>query len=126
MPDATAPAAAPATACVCPCQAGDCKACAESLALVTMEIAKAQLVINSLMGVLQGSCPACRARTLDSALAAAVRGLVDALGPEDFAKVRPVARLLVLGIVTTGSSLGVPAWPMTEAAVKEAGLEAPK
>ena len=125
MPQSGAPAAAPATACVCPCQAGDCRACAESLASVTMDVARAQLLINSLMGLLQGSCPACRTRTLDAALAAAVRARMG-LGPEDFAKVRPVARLLVLGIVTTGSSMGVPAWPLTEAAVKEAGLEVPK
>jgi len=90
-----------------------------------MDVARAQLLINSLMGLLQGSCPACRTRTLDAALAAAVRARMG-LGPEDFAKVRPVARLLVLGIVTTGSSMGVPAWPLTEAAVKEAGLEVPK
>lgn len=125
MPQSEAPAAARATVCVCPCQAGDCKGCAEGLASVTMEIAKAQLLINSLMGLLQGSCPACRTRTLDAALAATVRGRMG-LGPDDFAKARPVARLLVLGIVATGSSMGVTAWPLTEAAVKEAGLEVPK
>jgi len=125
MPQSEAPAVALATACVCPCQAGDCKGCADSLAAVTLDIARAQLLINSLMGLLQGACPACRTKRLDGALAAAVRSRMG-LGPEDFAKARPLARLLVLGIVTTGTSMGVPAWPLTEAAVKEAALEVPK
>lgn len=125
MPEATAPAAAPATACVCPCQAGDCKGCAASLISVVFDVARAQLLINSLMGLLQGACPSCRAMVLDAALAAAVRARMG-LGPEDFALVRPVARLLVLGIVTTGTTMGVAAWPLTEAAVKEAALEVPK